>query len=210
MRLLAIVVSAIVLYLVAGILLSMISTNSDEVSCAEKDEIYISSNGVHLDFVIPRSYLNEDRLRELHIPEDAEYVSFGWGDKGFYLQTPNWSDLKFSVAFKALFLKSESAMHVDYHYGRSESWTSLALCRDQFMVIEEFIFAHFEKTEGGHFQKIDFEGYNSTDSFYEAEKSYNLILTCNEWVNLALKKAGVKTSIWSPFEFGVIHQISTD
>lgn len=34
---------------------------------------------------------------------DFNYIAFGWGDKGFYLDTPTWADLKFSTAFKAAF-----------------------------------------------------------------------------------------------------------
>ncbi|HOB24230.1 MAG TPA: DUF2459 domain-containing protein, partial [Kaistella sp.] len=34
---------------------------------------------------------------------DFKYLAIGWGDKGFYLDTPTWADLKFSTAFKAAF-----------------------------------------------------------------------------------------------------------
>ena len=39
----------------------------------------------------------------------------GRGDKGFYLQTPQWSDLKFSVAFNAVFDFSTAAMHATFY-----------------------------------------------------------------------------------------------
>ena len=44
----------------------------------------------------------------------AEYLAFGWGDKGFYLDTPEWSDLKASTAFKAAFALGNSAMHTTF------------------------------------------------------------------------------------------------
>jgi hypothetical protein len=34
---------------------------------------------------------------------DFSYVSFGWGDKGFYLDTPSWAELQPSTAFVAAF-----------------------------------------------------------------------------------------------------------
>jgi len=33
----------------------------------------------------------------------GDWLAFGWGDKGFYLNTPTWADLKFSTAVKAAF-----------------------------------------------------------------------------------------------------------
>ena len=58
--------------------------------------VYILSNGVHTDIVLPLnnsiknwstsiSYLDtkaQDSTRNL--------IAFGWGDKGFYLDTPTW------------------------------------------------------------------------------------------------------------------------
>ena len=55
--------------------------------------------------------------------------------------------------------------------------------------------------------KLDVEGYNSYDSFFEAKGSFSFYRTCNIWVNKALKVIGVKTSIWSPFDFGVLHHL---
>ena len=39
----------------------------------------------------------------------------GWGDKGFYLDTPSWADLKFSTAFKAVFGINTAAIHATYY-----------------------------------------------------------------------------------------------
>lgn len=43
------------------------------------------------------------------------YLAIGWGDKGFYLNTPTWADLKFSTAFKAAFGLSKPAMHATFY-----------------------------------------------------------------------------------------------
>lgn len=42
------------------------------------------------------------------------FIAFGWGDKGFYLDTPEWSDLKASTALKAAFGVSSSAIHTTF------------------------------------------------------------------------------------------------
>ena len=43
------------------------------------------------------------------------YIAIGWGDKGFYLDTPTWADLKFSTAFKAAFWLGNSAIHTTFY-----------------------------------------------------------------------------------------------
>ena len=48
---------------------------------------------------------------------------------------------------------------------------------------------------------------NGNNCFYDAEGRYSCVNTCNVWVNEALKEANVKTSIWSPFHWGVLHHL---
>jgi uncharacterized protein (TIGR02117 family) len=195
-------------YFLVGLVLSLAPTSPKSIDCDEKKEVYISSNGIHLDIVMPIDLVDPGTSEALKIPPSAKYVSFGWGDRGFYLETPTWSDLKFSVAFNAVFLKSESAMHVDYRLNRSERWTKLSLCPEQQHELMDYINQSFKIDENGGFLLIDYPGYNETDSFYEAKGSYNLVMTCNEWVNVGLKRIGVRTSVWSPFEFGVLHHLN--
>ena len=38
------------------------------------------------------------------------YVAIGWGDRGFYVDTPTWADLKLSTLCNALFVPSESVL----------------------------------------------------------------------------------------------------
>lgn len=99
----------IVVYVLATLGLSHITVNiepekSDEVA------IFINSNGVHTDIVVPVSNDIKDWSKEILFnhtkAKDSlmKYIAFGWGDKGFYLDTPEWSDLKASTAAKAAFL----------------------------------------------------------------------------------------------------------
>lgn len=59
---------------------------------------------------------------------DFNYIAFGWGDKGFYLDTPTWADLKFSTAFKAAFWMGQSAMHTTYYREVKEGEDCKRLC----------------------------------------------------------------------------------
>jgi len=96
----------------AAFILSLLKTHPVKLNCLAEKEIFVSSNGVHLDIILPLENIDSEFLRKLEIPSQTEYISFGWGDKQFYVNTPEWKDLTFKTAFTALFLKSESAMHV--------------------------------------------------------------------------------------------------
>ena len=48
--------------------------------------------------------------------------------------------------------------------------------------------------------------YGNSDAFYDATGSYSLFHTCNSWTNNALKAAGMKASVWTPFDKGIFHQ----
>jgi len=104
--------SLIILYLLTAWVCSNIATNSRENLPNRNNEIYVVSNGVHTDIILPLESINTQIIQNLHLHPNTKYVAFGWGDKGFYLNTPTWGDLTFSTAVNALFLKSQSAIHV--------------------------------------------------------------------------------------------------
>ncbi|HUH25716.1 MAG TPA: DUF2459 domain-containing protein, partial [Flavobacterium sp.] len=112
----------LVIYALITILLSYISVNKNQAEHSNQNlSIFILTNGVHTDIVMPyRNVLYDwsaclDTSLTPGKTMRAQWVAFGWGDKGFYLQTPEWKDLKASVALKAATGLSQSAMHVTYY-----------------------------------------------------------------------------------------------
>lgn len=202
-----IVFTSTILYFLAALFLSYLPNVPKEVYCEPDKTIYITSNGVHLDIVLPVVNIDESLLSQLDVSTGTQFVAFGWGDKNFYAKTPEWSDLTFPVAFKALFLKSESAMHVTRYRQTYEHWKEVKLCAHQLGTLNNYIGNSFKRTETGAIQKTDFPGYSNADSFYEAKGSFTLFKTCNVWTNNALKQTGIKTSVWSPFDFGVLYHL---
>jgi uncharacterized protein (TIGR02117 family) len=196
----------VLLYFILAFLLSVIPKNTELVDCVEKETVYLISNGIHLDIILNRNQIDTTFLKTLKIPETVKYVAFGWGDKGFYLQTKTWNDLKMNTLVNALFLKSESSMHVTSYYYKSENFVPLSLCPTQIEVLKTYIETSFIKTNTGEIIETG-KGYGKNDHFYEAKGSYNAIKTCNEWVNIGLKKAKVKTSVWSPFDKGIFYHV---
>lgn len=176
-------------------------------TCVSQEEVFVTTNGVHLDIVIPLDVLPSRIRQKLQPQADTRFIAFGWGDKGFFINTPTWDDLTFSTAVNAMFLKSPSVMHVTYYPNAYRNWKRVELCPAQLTSLTQFIHSTFQQTDNQQFILVDAAGYTHRDSFYEAVGSYNCIYTCNVWVNQALKRAHVPTAIWSPLDWGVIRHL---
>jgi uncharacterized protein (TIGR02117 family) len=194
----------IVLYLVLAVVLSLIPSSPPAMVTVPDRQLYVSSNGVHTDFILPVEYVPPSLLAQLGYLADYRYLAFGWGDKGFYLDTPTWADLKASTAIKAMLLPSPTAVHVTGHEAVGSDWAYLEVDQRQIDLLNDFIAVAFRLDADGDPIHIDDSGYGDNDEFYEATGSYNALYTCNNWVNEGLKTIGVKTALWSPSEWGVM------
>lgn len=204
-----VLIAGIAFYLGTALLFSFLPTHPPQQNCLPEHEIFVASNGIHLDIILPVENVPPQILHQLDFLPGTQFIGFGWGDKEFYIKTPEWSDLTIPVAFKTLFLQSETAMHVTYLPYSFQSWKKLQLCNGQLKKLNHYIENSFTKDNLGNLHKMDFEGYTMYDDFYDANGSFSLFLTCNVWVNVALKEMGIKTSVWSPFDFGVLYHLKT-
>lgn len=202
----------IVGYLFFSILLSVIPVNKNfRETFNSSYEIWIKSNGVHLDIVISIKNKFTDWSDILLIPDnikdEVQFIGFGWGDKEFYINTPKWSDLKFSTAFNALFIRTDAALHVTYYKNLTENDQSIKLLvnEQQFKDVQSFILKSFKTNESSVMLIKDIE-YGTYDRFYDANYSYTLFYTCNTWTNEALKKAALPACAWTPFDKGILFQ----
>lgn len=199
-------IAFVALYLFSAWSLSKITISAEPVTTQDVT-IYILTNGVHTDIVVPVRNEQIDWSKELKFENTvgkdtvASYVGMGWGDKGFYLNTPTWADLKFSTAFKAAFALSTSAMHVTYHKELVESATckKIIISKAQYARLITYVTESFKTDSAGHFINIKTNAnYSKEDAFYEAHRKYNLFFTCNTWANNALKSCGQKACLWTP------------
>lgn len=202
-----------VFYISFATLLSLIPVSGSDASNGIK--IFIKSNGVHTDICLPVNTIHTN-WKEFIPVEDFpnvqkhEYVSFGWGDKGFFLDTPTWDDLTFTTFFNAAFLPSETAMHVQYLENQPVLTTD---CKQKFISSEnykaliDYIKTSFRLNSENQVDLIPERGYWSNDNFYEANGSYHLFNTCNAWTNGALKVAGVRTAVLALFQDGIMRHL---
>ncbi|EMR03797.1 TIGR02117 family protein [Cesiribacter andamanensis] len=197
-------------------LLALLPANADAHPQSEGVAVYITTNGVHADFRVPvqTEVIDWRQLLPLRDYTGADsrfrYVAFGWGDQGFYLHTPQWSDLTPGTAARALFMPSPTAMHVTYYPhapATGKDSRRLYLSPEQYRQLVAYIQQSFARTASGELLLIPGAGYSPYDNFYEARGSYTLFYTCNNWVNEGLQKIGVKTARWAPFDWGVMYHL---
>jgi uncharacterized protein (TIGR02117 family) len=202
-------------YLLASVGCKYITVNHDYEVPQEGVEVFIISNGVHADICLPlikeddiwKKYFDVETFETLK--SQPKYISFGWGDKGFYLDTPTWADLTVKTAIRAAFLPSATAIHVSYLEYKpklSDKVKSFTVTKETFKKMQNYI-GSYVKLKTNKVQLIDCCRYpNVHDNFYEANGSYHLFRTCNVWTNEVLIDAGIKTSIWTPFDSGILDQ----
>lgn len=208
-------IGLVILYVLSALFLSTLPVNVDfQETKTSGIEIYILSNGVHTDLVLPvRTMLPASGRRHdwtdvipFHhtVSNDSlmQYIAFGWGDKNFYLETPTWADLKVSTAFNALFFLSTSAMHVTFYRSMSESehCRKISISDEQYERLARYIDDSFQKTGDGDRMLIHNLSYGNDDCFYDATGTFSLFYTCNTWTNQGLQQSGLKASLWTPFE----------
>jgi len=207
-----IILGIIILYALLGFLLPFIEVSAKDDGEKKDIPIYIYTNGVHTDIVLPVKNDLHDWSSKIPFTNtiskktDYQFVGIGWGDKGFYLNTPTWADLKFSTAFKAAFWLSESAMHCSYYTEMTEGadCKKIMISRSQYQDLVKFIDAKFDKDQAGNYLLIPTKAvYSDNDAFYDAQGSYSFLNTCNTWTNDALKAAGQKAALWTPSDYGI-------
>lgn len=206
------IISFFVLYVILALLISKIPVNSDVSQNNKEIEIFILSNGVHTDIVVPIKNEYKDWSKEIRFQQTkskdslVNYLAFGWGDKGFYLNTPEWSDLKASTAFNATFGLSSSAMHTTFYkkMKEGEACKKIKISAEEYQKLVTYISDSFHRDTYKNVQWISGNSYGNRDAFYEAKGSYNMFYTCNTWANNALKIANQKASLWTVTDTGIL------
>lgn len=175
--------------------------------------IFVQSNGIHTDVCLPTQ--SEDvnwtefiSTKDYSDTISHDFITIGWGDKGFFLDTPTWAELKVSTALNAAFLPSSTAMHVKYHSEPevNETRKKVFLNRKEYQRMIKYIKSTFKK-KGDKVDLIKGRGYTNADNFYEANDSYHMFRTCNRWTNEALKAANIKTGVYALFPDGILSHL---
>jgi uncharacterized protein (TIGR02117 family) len=195
--------SALILaYPIAGIAGGAIPANAGWSPPANGITIYVESNGVHTGIVMPKVAAGVDWRGvfpggDLVDPRSAAYdhVSVGWGERDFYLETRTWADLKLSTVAAAAFGSDRTLLHVD-HVPRpapDPELRRIVVRPAEYRRIAAYVRASL--VDGGERHP----GYFRYDAFYAARGRYSAVHTCNAWVGEALRFAGIRVGVWTPF-----------
>ncbi|UVO52770.1 DUF2459 domain-containing protein [Sphingomonas sp. SUN039] len=176
------------LYLAAAAILAHIPANANWREPATGTTIFIQTNGVHTGIVLPAG--------------PGKWRAFGWGDRDFYLNTPRWQDIRPGTALSALVGSGDTLVHVDElgDFLPDENWRPIRLRAHEYARLHAYIAATVRLGPA-------IPGYTPTDRFYPARGRYSALNTCNVWTGGALKAAGVRTGIWTPFAGDVMRWV---
>lgn len=201
-------------YLVAAAVCGLVPVNADFRPDPNGIPVYLRTNGVHAELVLPTSAAGIDWSRDhpagdmRALPATLPWIAFGWGDAEFFATTPTWSDLRPRTALAALTGRGEGAMHVEYvAVPAAYAGRELRLSPAAYLRLAEYIRDSFARDAAGRPRRLDVPGYFERDAFYAARPRYTFWLTSNEWVRRGLAGAGVRTPLWAPFDAALFFQL---
>jgi uncharacterized protein (TIGR02117 family) len=199
---------ALLAYLGAALLLGLLPANRDFVPTPDGIEIAVTSNLFHTDVILPMVAAGVDWTA--WCPPDpgdltAGAIAFGWGDRGFYLETRRWADLRPASALRALLFSSDVVLHVTYigEVSRIGERQRVTIAPEAYRRLAGYIRASFRRDAAGRPIRRPEPGYGAHDAFYDAVGIYSPLQTCNEWLAAGLRQAGIRTGWWAPFAFGI-------
>ena len=190
------------IYATAGMIGGSIPANASWVQPQNGVRIYVEDNGVHTGIVLPVSAAGVEwrgtfPASDLADPRYAgfDHVAIGWGDRAFYVETPNWRDLSPALMLRAGIGSSRTVLHVEHVPAPStgNAVRAIVLTPEQYRRLAAYI-----RDTMGPGGKVA-GGYGPDDAFYDARGRYSAINTCNAWTGRALRHAGVRVGVWTPF-----------
>jgi len=214
---LLLLLGVILLFLLCIPLGAVIPRNLDYRPVKNGVDIYLTTNGMHTDFVVPTKNLLFDWTKIINSQPfeknliDYPFLGLGWGDWNFYVELDAWENLSAKLAAKALLNpKTQTLMHVT-GYTKLPYETlkvkKVAISNQQYLELCNFILSGFALKMDNSIEFLPNLGYTEHDNFYKGKGAYHALHTCNYWVNKGLKKIGVRTALWSPLDRGIFHQL---
>ena len=182
-------------------------SDSDSSALDVPVRIYLLYNALHTDIAVPVTPEVLARFRFIsdagfNLDEPGVYwIIFGWGSRAFFINTPNWGEMKPGPTLKAL-MGDASVMHM-YRAGwiddTLEGVSPIDVSNDGFTsMLEAFEDGFRRKSSMGPAEMIPDAGFSRHDAFFEGVEEFHALNGCNTWTARMLRAAGLKTGIWTP------------
>jgi len=208
--------SLLFLYFLAYFILARITVEGEKKS-NPTIVVYLMNSGVHTDFVLPvenklmdwRGYFPRENTKKNDTT--LQLIAIGWGDKDFYLNTPEWADLTVKTAVCAGLGLGTSAIHATYHTSilTDRPTVKLLLTENQYKRLINYIRKSLKFNKDKQTIKLSPNSdkvLKDNDAYYDANESYSIILSCNTWINNGLKASGQKACLWTSLPQGILYQ----
>ncbi len=180
-------------------------------------QICVVNTGFHSNILIPtknnaynwHNYLSIDKIG-IDAVNNYKYLSFGWGDRDFYMTISSISDFNFYTIFKAAFLPTSSVMYVRGYQSlpQNTDFKCIYTNKANYLRLTKFIEASF-KLDRNHRKIRIANGYTSSAGFYAAKGNYSIFRTCNTWTGDALRKADINTPVWDSLSSAIMFHLKS-
>ncbi|PRZ00997.1 uncharacterized protein (TIGR02117 family) [Marinilabilia salmonicolor] len=159
---------------------------------SDKITVYVVQQAWHTGIVLPFNKINPEIWPEVSTFEDKQYVDVSWGDEKFYQA----SGSPVLLAARAMLWPTQSVMRIHpFSISISSAYTSearfleLELNKQQFDRLTFFFSSSLIRDESS--APVASEMYGKSRYFFLSKRKYHLFRTCNTWVALAFKQAGL-------------------
>ena len=200
----------LVLTYAAIVVAGLTPCNEDFEEAIDGIEIFISTNAVHAEFILP---VDTDTIDWRDVfparcfptdTSDARHIAIGWGEENFFLETPTWADLKLSTVSHALLTPSGACIHATMKTSVSETpdRRSVRISKKQYGDLVRYICRQLKRDSpeiiDSEATVIPDESYGSRDAFFKAHGTYHCLNTCNTWVGRGMAVAGMRVGRLTP------------
>ena len=197
-------------YFGLGLMLGALPRTTAPLPAAGADAvtIFVESSAIHTAIIVPKQATGVDWRdwapgQDLRDPRYAghDHIAIGWGEARFFLDTPTWRDLHPATVLAAAIGSDRTLIHIDHIPAPTrldDDVRRIVLTPDQYRRLSAYI--RVSVVPGGG----RYPGYFDYDAFYEARGHYDAMRTCNAWVGDALRRAGVRVGMWTPFAVTVV------
>lgn len=153
--------------------------------------IYLIAAGWHTEIAVPVHAMRDPLRASAPDFPGAQYLSFGWGERNFYMaRAPTVGD-----AMSALFPGPAVLLVTPLHRAPRESRASAQVFEFNLSTaglerLSNYLWAAFDKSGDGTPRRLA-AGLEPGSVFYAATGTYSASYTCNTWTAEGLRVAGV-------------------
>lgn len=180
-------------------------------------QVCVVSLGVHSNILVPQitptfdwnNWLPVQQWQPAQTQSEStyRYLSFGWGERVFYRQSPTQLDQILALGWRALLLPNPAILRVQ---GYSQLPVDLdhqctLVTGAEYQRLAQHIQATFEQNPQGELLPAGDEPQQASH-FYLAKGSYSLLYNSNNWTAAGLRAAGIRTPRWSSLASAILGQ----